>query len=67
MPAEIKELADRAVKLVELQKGPGKYEQLLRERDGKIKVLEETVEEGKKTIMGMQSLIEALKSQKATG
>lgn len=65
MPAELKELADRAVKLVELQKGPGKYEELLRARDGKIRALEETIDDQKKTIMGQQSLIEGL--QKRTG
>jgi hypothetical protein len=63
MPPELKELADRAVKLMELQKGPGKYEDLLRARDGKIRALEETIEEHKKTIMGQQSLIEGLQKR----
>jgi len=67
MPAELKELADRAVKLVELQKGPGKYEELLKARDGKIKAMEESLEEAKKTIMAQQSLIEGLKASKVAG
>jgi hypothetical protein len=61
MPAEIKELSERAASLVKLQTGAGKYEELLRERDGKIKALEESLEEAAKTIMGQKSLIETLK------
>lgn len=61
MPAEIKELAERAAALVKLQAGPAKYEELLRDRDGKIKALEESLEEATKTIMGQKSLIETLK------
>ena len=48
MPAELKELAERAAKLIELQKGPGKYEELLKARDGRIKALEESLEEATK-------------------
>lgn len=66
MPAELRELADRAAALVKLQAGPGKYEELLRERDGKIKALEESLDEAGKTIMAQKSLIESLKS-KAVG
>lgn len=62
MPAELKELAGRAAKLLELQKGPGKYEELLKDRDGRIKALEESLEDASKTIMGQKSLIESLKS-----
>lgn len=64
MPAELRELSERAAKLVELQKGPGKYENLLRERDGKIKALEESLDDARKTIMGLQGMIESLKATK---
>jgi hypothetical protein len=67
MPAELRELAERAAKLVELQKGPGKYEELLRDRDGRIKALEESLEDAGKTIMAQKSLIETLKATKAAG
>lgn len=67
MPAELKELAERAQKLVELQKGPGKYEELLKDRDGRIKVLEESLDEANKVILGQKSIIEGLRSQKAAG
>jgi hypothetical protein len=67
MPAELRELAERAAKLLELQKGPGKYEDLLRVRDGRIKALEESLEEAAKTIMGQKSLIESLKAAKVAG
>lgn len=61
MPAELRELAERAAKLVELQKGPGKYEQLLRDRDGRVKALEESLEEARKTITGQKALIDTLR------
>ena len=68
LPGELKELAERAVKLVELQKGPGKYEELLRARDGRIKALEESLDEASKTILGQKSLIESLQqAKKAAG
>jgi hypothetical protein len=67
MPAELRELAERAAKLVELQKGPGKYEELLRVRDGRIKALEESLTEAQKTIMGQKSVIEGLKSARVAG
>ena len=65
MPAELKELADRAGELIKLQKGAGKYEELLRDREGRIKALEESLEEANKTIVGQKSLIETLR-MKAT-
>ncbi len=67
MPAELKELADRAQKLVDLQKGPGKYEDLLRERDGRIAALEEALADAAKTIMGQKSIIEGLREKKVAG
>ena len=67
MPAELRELAERAAKLVELQKGPGKYEELLKNRDGRIKALEESLDEASKTIMGQKSIIESLKAMKVAG
>jgi hypothetical protein len=65
MPAELKELAERAAKLVELQGKAGKYEELLRERDGRVKALEESLEEAQKTIMGQKSIIDTLKTKAA--
>jgi hypothetical protein len=65
MPAEVRELADRAAKLVELQKGPAKYEELLRARDGRIQALEESLVEAQKTIVAQKSLIDTLKTAKA--
>jgi hypothetical protein len=67
MPAELRELAERAAKLVELQKGPGKYEELLKDRDGRIKALEESLGEAQKTILSQKSLIEGLKSTRVAG
>ena len=63
MPAELRELAERAAKLVELQKSVGKYEVMFRERDGRIKALEEALEDAKQTIMGQKSLIDTLRTR----
>ena len=65
MPAELRELADRAAKLVELQGKAGKYEEIVRERDGRIKALEESLEEARKTILGQKSIIDTLKTKAA--
>lgn len=61
MPAEIKELADRAVKLVAMQKDVGKFEALIRDKDGQIEVLREQVEEAGKTIAAQKTLIDTLR------
>jgi hypothetical protein len=60
LPAEIRELAERAVKLIDLQKGAGKYEELLRERDGRITAMEEQMQDALVTIATQKTLIEAL-------
>ena len=67
MPAELKELAERAAKLIELQKGPGKYEELLKDRDGRIEALEESLEEASKTIVAQKSLIETPQAAEGAG
>jgi hypothetical protein len=61
MPAELQELADRAQQLVKLQGGAAKYEELLKERDGRITALEETVADAMKTIAQQKTLIDTLK------
>lgn len=63
MPAELRELAERAAKLVELQSKSGKYEELLRERDGRIAALEESLAEAQGTIGAQKQTIEALKAK----
>lgn len=60
-PPEIKELAARAAKLVDLQKGAPKYEDLLKDRDGRIEVLEEQVREASITIAQMRTQIDQLR------
>jgi len=63
MPAELRELGERARKLVELQKGPGKYEELLRERDGKIAALSESLDAANKEIVVHKAMIESLRKR----
>jgi hypothetical protein len=61
MPAEIKELADRAAKLVAMQKDVGKFEVIIHGKDGIIEALTEQVGEAMKTIAAQQAQIDALK------
>jgi len=61
MPAEIRELADRAAKLMSLQKDTGKFEELIREKDGQIEALREQVEEAGKTIAAQKTVIDRLR------
>jgi hypothetical protein len=61
LPPEIKELSLRAAKLIELQKGAPKFEELLKERDGRIEVLEEQVKDAAQTIAGLKTLVDQLR------
>jgi hypothetical protein len=61
LPPELKELAQRASKLLELQKGAAKYEELLKERDGRIEALEEQVKDASQTIASQKTLIDQLR------
>jgi len=61
MPAELQELCDRAAALVKLQGGAAKFEELLRDRDGKIAAYEEALDDARKTIASQKTLIDTLK------
>jgi hypothetical protein len=61
LPPEIQELAGRAVKLMELSKGAAKYEELLKERDGRIEALQEQVDDARKTIAAQRTEIDMLR------
>jgi hypothetical protein len=61
LPPELQELAVRAVKLIELSKGAAKYEELLLDRDGRISVLEEQLEEAMKTVSAQKTMIDSLR------
>jgi hypothetical protein len=65
MPAELRELADRAVKMTELQKSIGKFEELFRARDEKIKALEESLADAQQSIAAQKSLIDTLRTRAA--
>src|SRR5215831_18007815 len=41
MPAELKDLADRAVKLIGMQQSVGKFEKIIADKDGQIAALQE--------------------------
>lgn len=61
MPAEIRELAQRAVKLIVMQKDVGKFEAIIRDKDGEIEALKEQVDEAIKTINAQKQIIDRLK------
>lgn len=60
-PSEIKELAQRARKLMELQAGAAKYEELLKDRDDRIAVLEEQVRDASLVIAQQKTEIDTLR------
>lgn len=61
MPAEIRELAQRAVKLMAMQRDVGKFEAIIREKDGELEALKEQVDEAIKTISAQKAVIDKLK------
>lgn len=61
MPAELRELADRAVKMISMQKDVGKFEAIIREKDGEIEALKEQTDEALKTITAQKAIIDRLK------
>jgi hypothetical protein len=65
MPAEIKILAERAAKMISMQKDVGKFEQILLDKDGQIEALREQVEEGAKTIAAQKTVIDRLRMSTA--
>ena len=63
MPSELKELAERAAKLLALQKGAPKFEEILRDRDGKIEALEEQVKDAMTTIATQRGELDRLRAR----
>lgn len=61
MPPEIKELAERAAKLIAMQSEVGKFEQIIRDKDGQIEALREQVEEASKSIAAQRTIIDRLR------
>jgi hypothetical protein len=63
MPGEFKELVERAQQMLKLSANLGKFEALLRDRDGQIEALTEQVVELRGTISAQNSMINSLKLQ----
>jgi hypothetical protein len=61
VPPDVIELADRAVKLIELQSKSGQYEELITDLQSQLGVLKEQVTEAVTTISAQKTLIETLK------
>lgn len=65
VPGDIRELAERAKKMVELSSSVGQFEQMVRDRDGQIAVLTEQVTELRNTIKVQDGTINSLRQKAA--
>jgi hypothetical protein len=61
MPGEFRELGERAKQMLALSANVGKFEAMIRDRDGQIEALSEQVKEMRATISAQNSLINTLK------
>ena len=61
MPAELKELAERAREMLGMAKDIGQYEEMLRDREARLGVLKEQVVELQNTIKTQDGIINSLK------
>ena len=61
IPPEILEIADRAVKLIELQSQAGQYEELITDLQSQVDVMKEQLTEAAQTIASQKTLITTLK------
>jgi hypothetical protein len=65
LPGQLADLALRAERMLDMQANFGKYEALLKERDGEIEVLSAQVQELKVSLSAANSLIDTLKLRAA--
>jgi hypothetical protein len=65
MPGELKELAKRAKAMVDMSKDIGKYEAIIREKDGQLEALVEQVKDLRSTIQAQDGIINSLKAKVA--
>lgn len=61
IPPDVLEIADRAVKMIELQTKSGQYEEIVRELEAQIGALKEQVTEAIATISAQRTQIDTLK------
>src|SRR4029077_5558382 len=67
IPPEILEIADRAVKLIELQSQAGQYEELITDLQSQVDVMKEQLTEAAQTIASQKTLITTLKLKAVAG
>lgn len=65
MPPDVIEIADRAVKMIELHGKAGQYEEIVTELQGQLEALKEQMAEAVTTISGQKALIETLRLKAA--
>jgi hypothetical protein len=63
LPGQLADLALRAERMIDLQKDFGKYEALIKERDGEIEELTAQVKELKVSLSAANSIVEKLKQR----
>ena len=61
IPPDIIEIADRAMKMIELQSKAGQYEELVTDLQGQVDALKEQITEAVATISAQKTMIETLK------
>jgi hypothetical protein len=61
IPPDIVEIADRAVKMIDLQSRAGQYEELVTGLQGQVEALKEQIEEAVVTISTQKTMIDTLK------
>jgi hypothetical protein len=65
MPPEVIEIADRAVKMIELHGKAGQYEEIVTELQGQLEAVKEQMAEALSTISAQKSLIDTLRLKAA--
>ena len=65
MPGEFKELAERAKQMLALSQEIGKFEAIIRDRDGQIEAMAEQIKELRGTIQAQEGMINSLKARVA--
>lgn len=65
VPPEVIEVADRAVKMIELHAKTGQYEDIVTNLEGQLAALKEQLTEAANTIAGQKTLIETLRLRAA--
>lgn len=67
IPPQIRELADRAKRMIEMQRSTGQYEAIVSQQKGEIEALTETLQDARNTIAGLKARLEQYEARDAGG